>query len=91
MIYGAGSREKLLANTLHVQALQWLSVADLARLHMALVCECRLAGLYRDGNGAVFASLLSRYAGFRNACASLGTEAKKAPYAITGIRLCDAR
>ena len=67
-----------------------LLIADGARLHMALIYECRLAGLYRDVNGAVFASCLSRYAGFRHACAALGTEPKKAPYAITGVILCAA-
>ena len=66
-----------------------LLIADRAGLHMALVCKCFPAGLYRDGNGAVFASLLSRYAGFRNGCAALATEPKKAPYAITGVYLCD--
>jgi len=41
-----------------------LSIADGAGLHQALVCKCFPAGLYRDVNGAVFASLLSRYACF---------------------------
>ena len=48
------------------------------------------AGLYRDGNGAAFAALQARFAGHCNAIATLGTAAKEAPYAITGVILCAA-